>query len=48
MLYLLPMKTQQEFEDTKRVIRIVNQRTNNTMTKRQSSKGQTTVYKTYT
>ena len=42
MLYLLPMKTQQEFEDTKRVIRIVNQRTNNTMTKRQSSKGQTT------
>ena len=48
MLYLLPMKTQQEFEDTKRDIRIVNQRTNNTMTKRQSSKGQTTVYKTYT
>ena len=42
MLYLLPMKTQQEFEDTKRVIRIVNQRTNSTMTKRQSSKGQTT------
>jgi hypothetical protein len=43
------MKTPQEFEDTKGVIRTVNQRrTDNTMTKRQSTKGQTTVYKTYT
>jgi hypothetical protein len=42
----------EEFEDTKWVIRIlesVNQyRTDNIMTKRKSTKGQTTIYKTYT
>jgi hypothetical protein len=38
---------EEEFEDTKRVIIIVNRRrTYNTMEK--STKGQTTIYKTYT
>jgi hypothetical protein len=36
-----------EFTDTKGVIRILNRRrTDNTMTKRERTKGQTTIYKT--
>ena len=34
-------------EDTKREIKIVHQRTDNTMAKRKSTKGKTTIYKTY-
>jgi hypothetical protein len=38
----------EEFEDTKGLIRIVyRRRTDNTMAKRKSTKGQTTIYKTY-
>jgi hypothetical protein len=38
---------QEEIEDTKEVIRIVyRKRTDNTMAKRKSTKGQTTIYKT--
>jgi hypothetical protein len=40
---------QEEFEDTKRVIRSVNrEKIDNTMAKRKPTKGQTTIYKTYT
>jgi hypothetical protein len=40
---------QEEFEDPKDVIRIVyRRRTDNTMAKRKSTKGQTTIYKTVT
>jgi hypothetical protein len=40
---------EEEFEDTKGVIRIVFQRrTDNTMTKRKRTQGQATIYKTYT
>jgi len=39
----------EKFEDTKGIIRIVHRRrTDNTMAKRKSTKGQTTIYKTYT
>jgi len=39
----------EEFEDTKRVIRIRNRiRRDNTVAKRKSTKAQTTIYKTYT
>jgi hypothetical protein len=39
---------QEEFEDTKGAIRILyRRRTDNTMAKRKSTKGQTTIYKTY-
>jgi hypothetical protein len=38
---------EEEFEDTKGVIRI-RRRTDNTIAKRKSTKGQTTIYKTYT
>jgi len=38
----------EEFEDTKGVIRIRKRNTDNTMAKRKSTKGQTTIYKTYT
>jgi hypothetical protein len=38
----------EEFEDIKGVIRsIYRRRTDNTMAKRKSTKGQTTIYKTY-
>jgi len=37
-----------EFEDTKGVIRINNRRTYNTMAKRKRTRGETTIYKTYT
>ena len=40
---------QEEFEDTKGVIRIVyRRRTDSTMANRKSTKGQTTIYKTDT
>jgi hypothetical protein len=43
------INAREEFDDTKGVIRIVNRRrTNNTMVKRKCTKGQTTIYKTYT
>jgi hypothetical protein len=43
------INVREEFEDTKGVIRIVyRRRTNNTMVKRKCTKGQTTIYKTYT
>ena len=39
----------EELEDTKGVIRIrISKRTENTMAKRKSTKGQTTIYTTYT
>jgi hypothetical protein len=38
----------EQFEDTKRLIRILNRRrTDSTMAKRKSTKGQTTINKTY-
>jgi hypothetical protein len=38
----------EELEDTKKAIRIVyRRRTDNTMAKRKSTKGQTTIYKAY-
>ena len=40
---------EEDFEDTKGIIRIVHRRrTDNTMAKRKSTKGQTTIYNTYT
>jgi len=40
---------EEEFEDTKGVIRIRNRRrTDTTMSKRKKTKGLTTIYKTYT
>ena len=41
---------EEEFEDTKEAIRIrkSKSRTDNTMAKRKITKGQTTIYKTYT
>jgi len=44
-----PEELKEEFEDTKWVIRIriYRRRSDNTMTKRKSTKGQTTIYKTY-
>jgi len=44
----IPSLTQEEFEDTKGYSESVNRRrTDNTMAKRKSTKGQTTIYKTY-
>jgi len=42
-------RSYEEFEDTKGVlrIRISKKNTDNTMAKRKSTKGQTTIYKTY-
>jgi hypothetical protein len=47
--YQIERRYKQEFEDTKGVIRtrIYQRRTDNTIAKRQSTKGQTTIYKTY-
>jgi len=39
---------EEEFEDTKGVIRIRKWKTDNTMAKRKSTKWQTLIYKTYT
>jgi hypothetical protein len=42
------LSLEEEFEDTKGAIIIVyRRRTDNTMTNRKSTKGQTTIYKTY-
>jgi hypothetical protein len=38
-------RKEEEFEETKRIIRTVNRRTDNTMAKKRT-KGQTTIYKT--
>ena len=45
---LLSIVLQEEFEDTKGVIRIRKPKTDNTMAKRKRTKGQTMIYKTYT
>jgi hypothetical protein len=43
------MSIEEEFEDNKGVIRnLYRRRTDNTMTRRKSTKGQTTIYKTFT
>jgi hypothetical protein len=43
------MNCKKEFEDTKGQLEPVNRRrTDSTMAKRKSTKGQTTIYKTYT
>jgi hypothetical protein len=41
-------KVKQEFEDIKGVIRIHISRTDKTIAKRKSTKGQTTIYKAHT
>jgi len=41
-------KVTEEFEDIKGVIRIHISRTDKTIAKRKTTKGQTTIYKTYT
>jgi hypothetical protein len=50
-IYFQKYLIEEEFEDTKRVIRIRISKKNRkkpTMDKRKSTKGQTTIYKTYT
>jgi hypothetical protein len=45
----LSFRLKEEFEDTKGVIKIrISKKNRNTMAKRKSTKGQTTIYKTYT
>jgi len=47
MFSLITLKIQEEFEDTEGVVRIRKwkKNTDNTMAKRKSTKGQTTIYK---
>jgi hypothetical protein len=49
ILYRKRLFEQEELEDTKGVIKIhISRRTDNTMAKRKRTKGQTTIYKSYT